>query len=87
MRHLKFHKDSAITLEATTASGTTPAKAIQEAIDFVQLQGLEAVDLKYHGFTMLIEPTTSLRRLVTEYMEWERLYAEKVKNSMMQQSY
>jgi len=80
MRHLKFNKDSAITLEATTASGTTPAKAIQEAIEFVRLQGLESVDLIYHGFTMLIEPTTSLNRLLSEYLEWECLYAEKVKN-------
>ena len=84
MRYLKFHTDSAITLEATTASGTTPAKAIQEAIDFVQIQGLESVDLKYHGFTMLIEPTTILKELLSEYMEWEGLYAEKVKNSITQ---
>lgn len=77
MRHLKFHKDSAITLEATTATGTTPAKAIQEAIEFVQLQGLESVDLIYGGFLMCIEPASNLKELVTEYMEWEHLQNEK----------
>jgi len=79
MRYIKFHQDSAIRLEATNANGTTPAKAIQEAIDFVQIQGLESVDLGYHGFTMMITPDTDLKEKLSEYMEWEWLYAEKVK--------
>lgn len=81
MRHVKFHPDSAITLEATTAAGTSPAKAIQETIEFVQIQGLESVDLIYHGFTMFITSTTNLKELLSEYMEWEAIYADKIKNN------
>jgi hypothetical protein len=80
MRYIKFHQDSAIRLEATKSTNTTPAKAINEAIDFVQIQGLESVDLIYSGFTMMITPDTDLKEKLSEYMEWEWLYSNKVKN-------
>lgn len=84
MRHLKFSNDSEIILEATNEPGTTPAKAINEAIDFVKIQELKSVDLKYGGYTMLIEPTVNVSEMVAEYRYWQSLQAEKVKNSITQ---
>lgn len=75
MRYLNFSKDSEIILEANfqCPTVTTPAKAINEAIQFVKENGLKSVDLNYGGFTMYIDPDVEIKQLVSEFYHWRSI--------------
>lgn len=78
MRELRISPNSDITLESNQRQGTTPAKAISEAIRFREEHQLESVELHYGGFTMLIDETTDFKELLSEYYGWLEL--QKIKD-------
>ena len=73
MRYSKISPDSDISLKAEIRSGNTPAKAINEAIEFVKEHGLNSVDLNYSGFTMYINPDVDIKQLVSEFYHWRSI--------------
>lgn len=73
MRYSKITAESFIALKAETRSGNTPAKAINEAIEFVKEHGLEYVTLDYGGFIMSIDAESDMKQLLGEFCHWRDL--------------
>jgi len=70
MQYLEFSPISIITLKGRSISDNTPEKSIREAIEFVSVHHIESIELDYDGFLMLIEPSTDLNGLVSEFVRW-----------------
>jgi hypothetical protein len=70
MRYSKISPDSDITLISVIRSGNTPAKAINEAKDFLKEHGLSGLVLIYGGFTMYIDSEIDVNELVSEFYHW-----------------
>jgi len=70
MRYSKISSNSFIELKSVIRSGNTPAKAINEAIEFVKEHNLEYLTLNYGGFSMAIDAETDIKQLVSEFNYW-----------------
>ncbi|MCL6100997.1 MAG: hypothetical protein M1292_00680 [Bacteroidetes bacterium] len=65
MQHIKISPDQEIELRAI--EGSTPAEAIQAAIEFVKNNSLKSADLDYFGYLFGIEPDSNIDELVSDY--------------------
>jgi F0F1-type ATP synthase gamma subunit len=77
MRYNKISTDSYITLRSEIRTGNSPAKAINEAIEFVKEHELDNIDLVYDGFTMYIDSEVDVKKLVSEFYHWRFKYKKK----------
>jgi hypothetical protein len=73
MRYSKISPESWIVLKSEIRSGNTPAKAINEEIEFVKEHGLEYVTLDYGGFTMSIDAESDIKQLLGDFCHWRDL--------------
>jgi len=71
MQFFEFSPLSKIYLNGKSTSDNTPEKCIKEAIEFVKEHNIQSLELYYDGFQMLIEPSTDLKELVSEFIRWQ----------------